>query len=185
MEKVQVVVDPLSDGTIPSEGELLEAGKASGWSEDPGTGKAILVPDVRGAPAYEVINPLPIAPPIGWEPTPPIEELIRSRVAQEFARLRDEEEIDDIIDAEDFEVPDEEPNLETIYEFMGMEEQVPPVKPMSDDERAKAAVEYEGILEKHRRLAKIRSREEYERRRQEVDRLYGDPPPPREEKPED
>lgn len=174
MDKIQVVVSPDDQGVIPE--VTVEDAANAGWSDDPGDGKAILVPDVRGAPAYEVFNPLPIAPPIGWEPTPPIEQLIADRVKREFDRLRDEDEMDDIVDAEDFDVPDELPALETIYEFIGMEPEAPRVKEMSAEDRAKAHVEYEEILERHRRLAKVRSREEYERRIAEAKKLYGDPP---------
>lgn len=172
MEKVKVRVAPDDLGQVPE--VTVEDLAEAGWSDDPGTGKAVLVPDERGAPAYEIVNPLPIAPPIGWEPTPPIEQLIRDRVKAEFDRLKDDDEIDDIVDAEDFEIPDELPPLETIYEVIGMEPQAPSVKPLSAEERAQADVAYEEVLDRHRRLAKKRSREEYERRQREMRELYGD-----------
>lgn len=173
MDKFKVTVSPNADGEVVDEQVLLDGAVKAGWSEDPGTGKAILVPDERGAPGYEVGSPIPVAPPIGWVPTPPIEQLISERVAREF-QLRDEEEIDDIVDMEDFDVADELPPLETIYEFIAMEPQVPAVKPLSPEERAKAEVEYEEVLDRHRRVAKRRSREEYKRRQDEMKALYGD-----------
>lgn len=175
MEKISVNVTANLDGEVPNDGTLLEMASAAGWSDDPGTGHAVLIPDERGAPGYEVINPLPHAPPIGWEPTPPIEELIRQRVAAEFA-LRDDEEVDDIIDAEDFDIPDELPNLETIYEFMGVEREAPAVKPPTKEQQAEAQVAYEELLEKHRRVAKHRAREEYERIRKAAREQFGEPP---------
>lgn len=175
MEKIKVEVKPLADGTVPAEGELLELAVEAGWSEDPGTGKAILIPDERGAPGYEVLNPLPHAPPIGWEPTPPIEELIRQRVQTEMRKWEDEE-VDDIVDAEDFDIPDELPALDTIYEFMGLEREAPAVKPPTAEERAAADVAYEELLEQHRRMRKGRAREEYERILKKAREDYGEPP---------
>lgn len=173
MEKVRVAVHPDHNGVIADVG--IEDLRVAGWSEDPGTGKAVLVADERGNPAYEVLNPLPIAPPIGWVPTPPIEQLIRESVAREFA-LRDDEEVDDINDAEDFDVADELPALETIYEVIGMEPQAPAVKAPSDEERAAAEVAYEEVLERHRRVNARRAREEYERKVKEARELHGEPP---------
>lgn len=173
MDKVRVVVRPDHLGVIPE--VTIEDLEAAGWSDDPGTGKAVLVPNEAGVPAYEVVNPLPMAPPIGWEPTPPIEELIRQRVAEAFA-LRDDDEIDDIIDAEDFDIPDELPPLETIYEVVGMEPQAPAMKEPSAEERAAADVAYEELLERHRRMNRARAREEYERKVKEARALHGEPP---------
>lgn len=177
MDKIKIAVVNPDTGETPSNEELLQAAEEAGWSEDPGTGKAILIADERGAPAYEVFNPLPMAPPIGWTPTPPIEELIAQRVQLELGRLKDDEEIDDIIDAEDFDVPDDLPPLETIYEFIGMEPQAPQMKEPNLEDRAKAEVAYEEILENHRKLARKRSREEYDRRVKEAADMYGVPPP--------
>lgn len=173
--KVRVVVRPDHLGVLPEDGLVMERMKDAGWSEDPGTGKAVMVDDERGNPAYEVLNPIPMAPPIGWVPTPPIEELIRQRVAQEFM-LREDEEIDDINDAEDFDIPDELPPLETIYEVMGMEPQAPAVKEPTPEERAAAQVAYEEVLDRHRRVVARRAREEYERKVKEARDLHGEPP---------
>lgn len=175
MDKFQVKLYPDHLGVLPDEGAVMEQMKEAGWSDDPGTGRAVLVPDERGAPAYEVLSPIPVAPPIGWQPTPPIEELINSIVKREFARF-DEEEVDDINDAEDFDIPDDLPPLETIYEVIGMEPQAPRVKEPTAEERAAADIAYEEVLERHRRVAKGRAREEYERRVKEARALHGEPP---------
>lgn len=176
MEKLKVEVAPNAEGELPDDSELLELAQAAGWSEDPGTGHAILIPDERGAPGYEVVSPLPHAPPIGWTPTPPIEELIRQTVSREFARWDNDDEVDDIIDAEDFDIPDELPALETIYEFVGMEREAPSTKPVTPEERAQTQVEYEALLEKHRRVRAGRAREEYERIKKKAAEDFGEPP---------
>lgn len=179
MEKLVIEVRPDANGEVPANDVLLKAAQAAGWSDDPGEGKAVLLPDERGAPGYEVLNPLPFAPPIGFTPTPPIEQLIRDRVALEVARLRDEDEIDDILDAEDFDIPDELPPLETIYEFISMTPEAPEVKSEpSLEDRAKADAEYEEHLERARVLRKRHRKAELDRRRQEEELLYGDDPPP-------
>ena len=175
MDKIAVNVTANLDGEVPSDDVLLDMATKAGWSDDPGTGHAVLIPDERGNPGYEVVSPLPHAPPIGWTPTPPIDELIRQRVAQEFAR-HDDEEIDDVIDAEDFDIPDELPNLETIYEFMGVEREAPAVKPPTREQQAEAQVAYEELLERHRRVAKNRAREEYERIKKAARDQFGEPP---------
>lgn len=178
MDKISVKVAGNLDGEVPSNDELLELAKRAGWSDDPGTGKAILIPDERGAPGHEVLNPLPHAPPIGWEPTPPLEEMIRQRVAAEMLRLDGDDVIEeDLADLDDFDVPEEVLPAETLYEFAGMEVQVPAVKPLSVEERAAEAVAYEAELEKARRRAAIRSREEYERRQREMREQFGDAGP--------
>lgn len=172
MEAIRVRVTPSADGEVYD--ITPEDAAAAGWSDDPGTGKAILVPDERGAPGYEVLNPLPIAPPIGWTPEPPIDELIRQRVREEYERWKEgEEEIDIVSELDDFDVEDEVIPAQTMYEFYGMEPQVPALKPRDPKEEAAAQVEYEGHLEEARRIAKKRSRAEYERRKKEMEELYG------------
>lgn len=181
MEKLKVVVAPNEDGVIPSNEDLIKAAEAAGWSDDPGTGKAILLPDANGNPAYEVFNPMPFAPPIGFEPTPPIEQLIRDRVKLELDRLKDDDEIDDINDAEDFDVPDELPPLQTIYEFIAMEVEAPAVRAEPDPkDRIKAELEYEELKDRER-LLRRRHREAALKKAQEEVELYGDPSPPNDE----
>jgi len=153
----------------------------AGWSADPGTGKAVMLPDENGNPAYEVLNPMPFAPPIGWEPTPPIEELIRQRVREEVDRLKDEDVVDDLADMEDFDIDDELPPLETIYEIIAMEPEAPRIPPDAPEvdikARAKADLEYEEALAQERILRR-RHREAAIKKQQEEHRLlYGDDPP--------
>jgi len=154
--KIRVDVRPDPDGVVPDITEILEDAEQAGWSDDPGTGVAVMLLDGNGNPAYEVLNPMPFALPIGYEPTPPIEQLIRDRVKSELSRLKDDDELDDINDAEDFDIPDELPPLETIYEVIAMDREAPALKDTgpSLEDRAKADVEYEELKERQRLLRK-------------------------------
>jgi len=177
MKKIKVEVAPDANGEIVDIEEMIPKMTAAGWSDDPGTGKAVLLPDERGAPGREVLNPLPFAPPIGFEPTPPLEELIRDRVRREVASLRDDEEIDDILDAEDFEVDDELPPLETIYEVVAMKPEAPKMERLPEpslEDRVKAEVEYEELKDRERLLRKRHRRAALERAKQELVELGED-----------
>lgn len=168
-DKLKVVVDQHRvDPTT-----ILPKMEPAGWSDDPGTGKAILVPDERGAPGYEVVNPMPFAPPIGWEPTPPIEELIRDRVRLEVDRLRDEDEVDSLDDLEDFDVADELPPLETIYEVIAMTPEAPALNQKVDPKiLAKDQVDLEELVNTERLLRKRHREAALKKQREELDNLY-------------
>lgn len=169
MDKIRVVVDQHRVDPTDVDAEKM---KLAGWSDDPGTGKAILVPDERGNPAYEVLNPLPFAPPIGWEPTPPLDELIRQRVSLEVQRLRDEDEIDDIVDAEDFEVDDELPPLETIYEVIAMKAEAPRIPKDAKADLAdavKADLDYAEMLEREKLLRRRHREAKLREQREQLD----------------
>lgn len=182
--KVRIYDEPHRNAQLSPDGGILELAKEAGWSDDPGTGKAVMLLDERGNAAFEVGNPMPFAPPIGYEPTPPIEQLIRDRVKLEVDRLRDEDEIDDIVDAEDFDIPDELAPLETIYEVVAMEPEAPAIRgapKLSQEDRAKADAEYLDLVERERLLKKRHREAALKKQRQDADnelRLYGDPEPP-------
>lgn len=174
MDKLKMRVVHPETGEVITSGEFFEVAKENGWSEDPGTGRAVLLLDSRGNPAYEVGNPMPFAPPIGWEPTPPLDQLIRDRVRDEFQRLKGEEEIDDINDANNFDIPDELPPLETIFELMGMEEQAPAVeKEPSEADRALAEANYQELVDMERLKIRRNRKAALEKQRAEEDALYG------------
>lgn len=170
--KIHVKIAPSDIGevrTVEAE-EIVNAG----WSDHPGTGHAILLPDERGNPAYEVLNPMPFAPPIGHQPTPPIEQLIRERVFAEITRLKGEDEIDTAEDQDDFDIPDELPDLSTIYEVIAMEAEAPkiPEKKEPDmDARAKADVDYFEALERERLLRKRHREAHLQKQKEEYDLL--------------
>lgn len=176
-DRLKINVSPTDQGEVRE--FSLDAAKAAGWSDDPGTGKAVLAPDARGAPGHEILNPMPFAPPIGYTPSPPIQELIQSMVKSEMDRLQADDEIDDILDAEDFDVPDDMPSLETIYEVVAMEPEAPNLKDtpeVSVADRAKMDAEYYELLDREK-LLRRRHREAAIKKQQEEHRdLYGDPP---------
>lgn len=164
--------------------QVLEEAKANAWSDDPGHGKAVLIRDERGNPAYEVHNPIPHAPPIGFEPTPAIEELIRDRVRAEYARLRDDDQIDTLEEADDFDVPDEVP-LSSIYEVHQMKDEAPrpPAVEISMEDRAKMHVDFMELAEREK-LNRKRAREAHLKKQREAleaqeaeNRLYSAPEP--------
>lgn len=171
LERMEVRVSPSDDGVVRS--VTPDELRAAGWSADPGTGKAVMLPGDNGRPAYEVLSPMIFAPPIGYEPTPPIDELIRDRVRKEFERLKDDDEVDDILDAEDFDVEDDEVPIETIYEVIAMKPEVPQLKKDTKpdlSERVKADIEYEELLAKERIMRK-RHREASIKKQQEEHEL--------------
>lgn len=178
---LKIEIAPDADGVVRDVSEVLKSAEGAGWSDDPGTGKAVMLLAANGRPGYEVGNPMSFAPPVGWEPTPPIEQLIRDRVKLEYERLRDGDEIDDIIDAEDFDVPDELVPLETIYEVIAMEPEAPAIpreEPL--EKRVARHLDEEEAVTKAR-LERKRNREAaVKKQTQEAAELYGDPPPPSE-----
>lgn len=157
--------------------EIYERMREGGWTDSPTDGKAILLPDRNGNPAYEVLNPVPLAPPIGWTPTPPIEQLIADRVKVEVDRLRGEQEVDDIIDAEDFDIPDELPPLETIYEVVAMEPEAPGLKgetKVSMEEAARQEAEYLDLVEQQKLLRKRHREAAAKKAKADYEARYGD-----------
>lgn len=118
MDKIKVrIPEVLSDGQLPPEQEaLLDAMEAAGWSDDPTTGKAVLLPD-----GSEMLNPTPIAPPVDYDASPDAFTLWQ-RNLQRLSNIRDLGDgfVLDETDAEanDFEVDDPEDFfVRSVYEF--------------------------------------------------------------------
>ena len=175
-ERLRIEIVPSHSGEIRDIEEILAEAKAQGWSDDPGQGKAVLIKDDNGNPAYEVFNPMTFAPPIGFEPTPPIEELIKSRVDAELKRLQDDDAIDTEDEVNDFDIPDELPPLETMYEVIAMEPTapaIPPAKPIS--ERAKELLDMEEALVREKLLRKRHREAALQKQKSELEDLYSDP----------
>lgn len=126
VNKAVVVIPPGAE--FEGGKDFYESAEDAGWSDDPGTGKAILALDERGAPGYEVLNSVPMAPPIGYEPSDSIDVMIQKRLAKYFAEgdstVLDESEEE----ANDFDVPDDLPDLRTIYEVVEMIPEAPSVR---------------------------------------------------------
>lgn len=105
--KVKVDPDVDRDGVVVTpfdEKELRAMMARNGWSVDPGTGKAVLT-----ASGAEVLNPLPMAPPIGYVKEKSVmetlAELLESR--RRLAQLYDSDVIEETVqEAEDFDGPE-------------------------------------------------------------------------------
>src|SRR5262245_23096151 len=100
VEKVKVVIDPLiGSSTIrkPAPDDMRKKFAAAGWTDDPGTGKAIL--DQYGR---EIFNPIAMDPPIGFVQEPDMMTLIQRQINKHVAMLRGDDEIDTPEEAEDF-----------------------------------------------------------------------------------
>lgn len=125
-EKLKIEVDPRPDtGEVHewNEDEWRVAIRLAGWSEDPGTGKAILLPDGR-----EVFNPVAIAPPVGWKPEPDMFAHMQAMIKRELAGLQGDEIDETEVEANDFEV-DEDFDPMSIYEVVDMKPDPGPVPP--------------------------------------------------------
>lgn len=136
MEKVKVVITARPD-VVSDDGEIVSDRRysladvegflsSSDWSDDPKDGKAVLLPDGR-----EMLNPLPIAPPIGFRKEPDILEQVAAQVRKHYEMLRGDLEVDTIEDANDFgEDEDFEPS--SVYEIV-MQEEFPAVPAVVPD----------------------------------------------------
>lgn len=110
LDKLKVVVYPVEDPStgeivdVPTTEELYDAMAAAGWSADPGTGKAIILEDGR-----EVVSPMPVAPPIGYNSEPSIMDRLSQMLEARLAGLRGDDVLDESDEeANDFDVPDPE-----------------------------------------------------------------------------
>lgn len=144
--KVDVVVTPeiSKDGevvTLPEE-VLYDKMAEAGWSDDPGTGKAILMP--LGS---EVVSPRPVAPPIGYVSEPSIMDRLNDLLTARLAQLNDSDVIEESeADLEDFETEDLE-DVRWSYTVKELVHEAPalgpgsgPVVEVSKEEAAAAAV---------------------------------------------
>jgi len=118
--KVEIVPNP-STGEIADYDDVMERMVDAGWSDDPKDGKTILLDDGR-----EVVNPLPIAPPIGYNPTPSMFDVIRAQIHR-AKMLEDDAVAETPEDADDFDMDDEwEPS--SVYEVV-MKDDFPELAP--------------------------------------------------------
>lgn len=121
VESIEVVVPPgMSE-------EFFAAATAAGWSDDPGTGKAILIRD-PSHPNYggEILNPQPMAPPVGYVAEDTLEDMVRRHMQKQFNLMQGDMIIEeDESEVDDFDVPDDLPDLESIYTVREMEPEVP------------------------------------------------------------
>lgn len=111
----KIHVSPNADGVMPTyHGEdvdamgpkLAAAIVAAGWTDDPGTGRAIILDD-----GSELLNPVPVAPPLGYiQEVSVIDRLhqeldARRRILAEDAIFETEEDAADFDTGPDYEDP--------------------------------------------------------------------------------
>lgn len=121
-ELVPVNVDPrfvLREKKAKHVRDLSDKMVLSGWTDDPMDGKAFHTPDGR-----EVLNPLTLAPPIGYKEEPSLMELVQRALTAHLAGLEGNDEIDSIEDADDFEMQ-EEWDPTSLYEIREMIPEAP------------------------------------------------------------
>lgn len=99
---------------VPDVEQFTEAMVGADWTDDPGTGRAILLPDGR-----ELLNPVPVAPPlsIAQSAEPSVNDLVERAIKRHFEQLKGDDEVDTQEEMDDF--PDDvEFNPGSIYEIM-------------------------------------------------------------------
>lgn len=122
VEKVRVDIrtEPFGGGGSKlADAQFRERFSLSGWTDDPRDGAAVLTDE-----GYEVLNPIPVSPPMGYTPTPDMMTLVHQQVVAHLAQLRQDEEIDSEEDWEDFDLP-EEIDPWSVYEIREMTEEAP------------------------------------------------------------
>lgn len=140
MSKVKVEVLPdFRTGEVWSEDEVLSAMRDAGWTDDPRDGVTAMLPN-----GQEVLNPIPIAPPIGYNNTPSMFDIIRAQIAA-ARRAGDDDVVDSAEDMNDFDMEDDiDPS--SIYEIQMRDDfpelvkavdPPPPVTPPPPSEPAK------------------------------------------------
>lgn len=123
-EKVKIIVSARQGtGEIPSDGDLHDALASADWTDDPGIGKAVLLPD-----GSELLNPVPHALPVGYVKEPSMMDIIDQRIRAHRALLEDAEVIDSKEELNDFDVG-EEPDIFSLYEFEAMAMDAPGLDP--------------------------------------------------------
>lgn len=88
------------DALLNDTEEFANAMEGAEWSDDPGTGRAILMADGR-----ELVNPISIAPPASIRAAaaePSVNDLVERALKRHFEQLKADDEIDSIEDFEDF-----------------------------------------------------------------------------------
>lgn len=117
------------DITVPAgmSAEFFDAAMDAGWSDDPGTGKAILITDpLHENYGAEILNPQPMAPPVGYVAEDTLEDMVRRHMQKQFNLMQGDEIIEeDENEVDDFDVPDDLEDLESIYNVKELVPEVP------------------------------------------------------------
>lgn len=141
MTKFKVNVASREGAKEVKSSDLYEDFVRAGWSDDPGSGKAVLLPDGR-----EVVNPIPHAPPIGFVHQESVVDQVMAKLnARRIMQLQDDEEIDAAAEMNDFDV-DDEVEITSVYEIV-MKDDAPGMPPggnaggeVNVDDKSKASV---------------------------------------------
>lgn len=143
LDKLKVRVTPPVDsrtgevGKVPTDKELYEAMLRNGWGDEPGVGRAILTPDGR-----EILNPMPVAPPIGYVSEPSMMDRLNEMLAARMRQVAEADQIESIDEVDDFDVPDPEDfHPSSVYE-VEMVYEAPALKP-GEPSRTDSVVEGE------------------------------------------
>ena len=120
-ERVRVQIDPrhLGGEDQPNETQfdLEDAIEKAAWDDlDPGQGKAVLLADGR-----EVLNPVPMAPPVGHTEQPSMFQIMERMIAQHYAGLQDRDIEETEEESQDFDVAEDE-ELITPFEIVMMDD---------------------------------------------------------------
>jgi len=119
---------------------LTERMVLSGWTDDPMDGKAC--DDHRGR---EIVNPLCLAPPVGYRAEPTVMEMIERQLAFRLAQLSGEDEVDTLEEADDFEM-DEEWDPTSLYEIRELISESPRLPPSGSGETVQAVASAAGVV---------------------------------------
>lgn len=136
------------DGEAMSE-DYAEAMEAADWSDDAGTGRAILLPDGR-----ELLSPLSVAPPSSIAAAaaePSVNDLVNRALARHFEQLKADDEIDSLEDHDDF---GEDEDFTPFSQFeVVLRDEAPaiPAEPVSDEAVADV-LEAEEVLPKPKKV---------------------------------
>lgn len=102
---------------------LTEKMVLAGWTDDPMDGKAFH--DQFGR---EIVNPLSLAPPVGYTPEPTVMELIERQLALRLQQLAGTDEVDSLEEADDFDL-EEEWDPTSLYEIRELLPESPRLPP--------------------------------------------------------
>lgn len=131
---------------VPDNEEFANAADSAEWTDDPGTGRAILLPDGR-----EVINPLPVSPPVTYSEELSVNDLVDRALRMHFEKieqnadaveaLEDLLHFDDVVD--DFPVSPyevfERDMLDEVPVIPVVPDVVPPAPPLEPTEKPPAS----------------------------------------------
>lgn len=122
-EKVKVVIDPppgFNEGPKPAPDDIRQKFYEAGWTDDPGTGKAVLTEDGR-----EILNPVPMAPPVGYVAEPSMMDIIEKKIKNHLKLLEDGMVLEESEEeANDFDY-EEEFDPFSLYEIVEMNDTAP------------------------------------------------------------